>query len=176
MQIIAKNLRYNLLLRAALNIIVVLRGVVSQARRLVFVRRSLGCAARMGNTLPITHKVNSTSCLQVLTYYSTTKSCDNSYRCCFYSLTFAVAVVLMGRAARDTDGTCTNTVYQNRKNYFRLDTTRHLLSSPHQSLHLYCDRTPYLHYAFPSSPLQPRTPRASGLLIQSRVYKSARLN
>jgi hypothetical protein len=51
MQIIAKNLRYNLLLRAALNIIVVLRGVVSQARRLVFVRRSLGCAARMGNTL-----------------------------------------------------------------------------------------------------------------------------
>jgi hypothetical protein len=38
-------------LRAALNIIVVLRGVVSQARRLVFVRRSLGCAARMGNTL-----------------------------------------------------------------------------------------------------------------------------
>jgi hypothetical protein len=53
MQIIAKNLRYNLLLRAALNIIVVLRGVVSQARRLVFVRRSLGCAARIGNTLEL---------------------------------------------------------------------------------------------------------------------------
>jgi hypothetical protein len=51
MQIIAKNLRYNLLLRAALNIIVVLRGVAPQARCLVFVRCSLRCAARIGNTL-----------------------------------------------------------------------------------------------------------------------------
>jgi hypothetical protein len=51
MQIIAKNLRYNLLLRAVLNIIVALRGVATQARRLVFVRRSLGCAARLGAPL-----------------------------------------------------------------------------------------------------------------------------
>jgi hypothetical protein len=51
MQIIPENLRYNLLLRAVLNIIVVLRGVAPQARRLVFVRRSLGCAARLGAPL-----------------------------------------------------------------------------------------------------------------------------
>jgi hypothetical protein len=62
----------------------------------------LRAADEQSSYLPVTHKVNSTSCLQALIYYSTTKSRDNSYRCCFYSLSFAVAVVLMGRAARDT--------------------------------------------------------------------------
>jgi hypothetical protein len=70
----------------------------------------LRAADEQSSYLPVTHKVNSTSCLQASIYYSTTKSRDNSYRCCFYSLSFAVAVVLMGRAARDTGGTCTNTV------------------------------------------------------------------
>jgi hypothetical protein len=66
------------------------------------------CAAdKQSSYLPVTHKVDSRSCLQASLYYSTTKSRDKSYRCCFYSLIFAVAVVLMGRVG----GTCTNTVH-----------------------------------------------------------------
>jgi hypothetical protein len=51
MQMIAENLKNNLLSRTVENIVVVLRGVAAQARRLVFVGRSLGWGARMGNTL-----------------------------------------------------------------------------------------------------------------------------
>jgi hypothetical protein len=81
----------------------------------------LRAADEQSSYLPVTHKVNSTSCLQVSIYYSTTKSRDNSYRCCFYSLSFAVAVVLMGRAARDTGGTCTNTVMDRESGFASLE-------------------------------------------------------
>lgn len=50
---IAKNLKYNLLLCIVKKFVVLLRGVVAQALRLVFVGRSLGWGARMGNTLYI---------------------------------------------------------------------------------------------------------------------------
>jgi hypothetical protein len=87
-------------------------------------------ADEQSSYLPITHKVDSTSCLQASIYYSTTKSCDNSHRCCFYSLIFAVPVVLMGRAARDTGGTRYGRHVHEHGSQFRSVRTRFTTTNP----------------------------------------------